>query len=110
MPGPTTGASSGSRTGAASDALTSVSAVSVPSLISGPPAAWWRAGRAHLGARDVGASENTARSSRARVALERHRHPCGRVVLAERMTHPVVGHQDPDQVRMAGEFDAVHVE
>src|SRR5437763_5451229 len=42
--------------------------------------------------------------------LELHRHPPDGVVLAQRMALPVLRHQDPGQVGMAGEADPEHVE
>ena len=49
-------------------------------------------------------------STGSRGFLELHRHPPDRVVLSQRMTLPVLGHQDPREIGMAGEADAEHVE
>ena len=46
------------------------------------------------------------RSSRPRCFLELHRHPADAVVLAQRVALPVLGHEDPGQVGVAGEDDA----
>ena len=46
----------------------------------------------------------------ARGFLELDRHPADPVVLAQGMALPVLGHEDPGQVGMAGEQDAEHVE
>ena len=45
-----------------------------------------------------------------RVAFERHRDTRGRVVLAQRVAVPVVGHEDAREVGMAVEVDAEEVE
>ena len=45
----------------------------------------------------------SARSSRARVVLERDRHARGCVVLAQRVADPVVGHEDAGEVGVARE-------
>ena len=50
-----------------------------------------------------------AASSRPRVFLERDRHARGRVVLAQRVADPVVGHEDAREVGVAVERDAEQV-
>ena len=49
------------------------------------------------------------RSSGTRRFLELHRHPAHAVVLAQGVAFPVLGHQDPGQVRMTFEDDPHHV-
>src|SRR5712692_6207196 len=51
-----------------------------------------------------------AHSSRTRIALEGDGHPGGRVVLAEWVADPVVGHQDARRIRMTGEHETEEVE
>ena len=55
------------------------------------------------GRRRRSSTASLARSSWARVALERDRHARRRVVLAQRVADPVVGHEDAGEVGVAGE-------
>src|SRR5207253_5192751 len=49
-------------------------------------------------------------SSGTRVSLERDRDAAGSIVLAERETVPIVGHEDPREIGMTVERDAVEIE
>ena len=51
-----------------------------------------------------------SRSSRPGRLFELHRDPPDAVVLAQRVTLPVLGHEDPREVRVALEDDPEHVE
>ena len=54
-------------------------------------------------------SSSARSSSRTRIALERDGHARRRVVLAQRVTHPVVGHEDAGEVGVPGELHAEEV-